>query len=793
MATEPVAVLQPGNALRVHLLLVSRINRALCFLCAVLACSSPSRAQFQSAFVFAADPAGVAVYTRNDVTGLLTPVAGSPFPSKEAVTSMALDFTGRYLFTANRATSKISMFTIDPITGALQEVPNSPFASLFTNQPVFLSTESSGQFLYVINFNGSSSFVSSVESFHIDPPTLSLIPSPIGATDLPGLFKGGAIHPNGKVFYAYLNDPSPSNPNAATFLVFDSSNGTFTSTTTGPGAAADCLALDPQAQSIALGSDVEISTHSLQPDGTVGPFGTSNTSVGGTPVFMTFDTLGQFLYVTLYHALSNSYRVHIFSATLLQELPNSPLPASFPLTVNWAVNPTAPLIYADHVYQVDPQTGIPGAILAASPMVPPAIFSLPPGSQPVIGPAALLSATSLSFGSLTLGQTSAAQTLTITSNGGQALSLNTLAITGLNAGDFAKTDTCHVPTALPPGQSCSVLLTLSPSGTGTRSAALTITDNASPATASVALSGTGLPAAPAVTLIPGTLDFGTTTQGTSTTANISVKNAGTAALHVTNVTLGGANANDFGFSAPSCNSALSVNSSCTIAVTFTPLAAGLRSATITLTDDAPNSPQLIDVKGNATPAFSVTPAAGSSTTVSVTAGQMAQYQMQLIPGQGYTGSVSFTCSGAPLGATCHVPSSVPVANGAPSPFTITVSTSGSAMLPPSLPVWFKPFGGFRWLPWLVLATVMLMIIATCRAFENAAYARRLALSGMLVALVSCAALTVEGCGGGSAAVLTPPPIVTPTGTSTIVLTPTAMSSSGQPLQLQPIQLTLTVK
>jgi hypothetical protein len=177
---------------------------------------------------------------------------------------------------------------------------------------------------------------------------------------------------------------------------------------------------------------------------------------------MTFDTLGQFLYVTLYHALSNSYRVHIFSPALLQEIPNSPLPVSFPLTAEWTVNPTAPLIYADQVYQVDPQTGIPGAILATIPIAPPAIFSRPPGSQPVIGPAALLSAASLSFGSLSLGQTSAAQTLTITSNGGQALSLNSLTITGLNSADFAKTDTCHVPTALPPGQSCSVLLTFSP-------------------------------------------------------------------------------------------------------------------------------------------------------------------------------------------------------------------------------------------------------------------------------------------------------------------------------------------
>jgi hypothetical protein len=793
MATPSVATLQPSKALRALFTASSRTKRTLCFLCAVLACSSSLRAQFQSAFVFAADPAGVAVYTRNDVTGVLTPVVGSPFPSKEAVTSIALDFTGRYLFTANRATSKISMFTIDPITGTLQEVPNSPFASIFTDQPMFLSTESSGQFLYVINFNGSSAFASSVESFHIDPATLGLVPSSTGAIDLPGLFRGGATHPNGKVFYAYLNDPSPSNPNAPTFLVFDSFLGTFTSSTTGPGATADCLALDPQAQSIALGTDLEIRRDSLRPDGTLSPFGVSSSSAGGAPVSMTFDTLGQFLYVTLYHSLSNSYRVHIFSPALLQEIPNSPLPASFPLTAEWTVNPTAPLIYADQVYQVDPQTGIPTAILATSPIAPPAVFSRPPGSQPVIGPATLLSAASLSFGSLSLGQTSAAQTLTITSNGGQALSLNSLTITGFNSADFAKTDTCHVPTALPPGQSCSVLLTFSPLGTGSRSAALTIADNASPAMQSVPLTGSGLTSAPAVTLIPGTLDFGTATQGISTTANISVKNAGTAALHIASVALSGANANDFAFSAPSCNNAIAVSASCTVAVTFTPLAAGLRSATLKLTDDAPDSPQVINVSGNANPAFSAGAAPGGSTTASVTAGQMAQYQMQLTPGPGYSGSVSFECSGAPLSATCHVPSSVSLANGAPSPFTVTVATSGSASLPPLTPVQFKPFDGLRLIPTLTLATGLFLIMGYRRAFEETTHPRRMALNVALVAVLSYATLSVGGCGGGSAAAIAPQTIITPTGTSTIVITPTAMSSTGQPLQLQPIQLTLTVK
>lgn len=54
-----------------------------------------SFAQLQSALVFASAPQGVAVYTRNDATGNLSQVAGSPFRSREAATFLALDFKGR--------------------------------------------------------------------------------------------------------------------------------------------------------------------------------------------------------------------------------------------------------------------------------------------------------------------------------------------------------------------------------------------------------------------------------------------------------------------------------------------------------------------------------------------------------------------------------------------------------------------------------------------------------------------------------------------------------------------------
>ena len=775
-------------------LILLRLLPAMLFLLFAL----PARAQFKQPFVFAADPKGIAVYTRNDISGVLAPVAGSPFPSKEPVDFITLDFTGRFLFTSNQAHSKISMFTVDPNTGALQEVPNSPFASTHTNTPVFLSVESSGQFLYAINFTGSNANVSSLESFQIDATNLDLKPSSNGATDLPGLLLpcGAATHPSGKTFYAYLNNPTPSNPNAASFVVFNGSNGSFTYQTSGPQVDAACLAVDAQGQLLATSSGSRsLDTYTLNSDGTLGPFnGIFPTS--GAPSEMLFDTFGRFLYVTFFEGVTVGSRVHVFSTSpnsaLLRETSDSPLPSSLPTVKFWTVDPTAPLIYADQVYQVDPQTGIPSPILATSPLTPPAIFSHPPGSQPILGPLALLSSTSLNFGGLSIGQTSSAQTLIISSNGGQALSLNTLSITGANPGDFTETDNCHVPTALPVGSSCAVLISFTPLATGNRSAALTITDNGSPTTQSVALSGTGLNPVPAVTLIPGNLDFGTVTQGTSTTKNISITNSGTAPLHVATVALSGANVSDFSSSSASCNSAIPANSTCTVTVTFAPLAPGVRSTILSLTDDASDSPQTVQVSGNANPAFTASAAPGSSTTASVSAGQPAQYQLQLTPGSGYSGTISLTCSGAPLGAVCQAPSSVSITNGSAALFTVTVTTSGAAILPPSAPLRFRPVPTASLLPLLAFAAILFVLVKNFPAFEFVHGRNHLAFCGVLAVAILCVVLGVAGCGGGSAAIV-PPPIITPSGTSTIVITPGAMSPMGQPLQLQPIQLTLTVK
>ena len=876
-----------------------------------LFCSLPARAQYQSAFVFAPDPKGVAVYTRNDVSGVLTLVAGSPFPSKEPVNAMALDFTGRFLFTANGNVNpgKISMFTVDTNTGAVQEVPNSPFSSAATNAPVFLSTENSGQFVYVINANGSQAGSSSFETFNIDAANLALVPSSTAAVELPGLFVSGATHPSGKSFYAFLNSPFSTIPNQTSFLLFNSANGTFTTPdpNLGPNAGAFgcCFALDPQGKGLALGTGQTLTYYGLQSDGTLAPNPTT-TSTSSTVYEVSFDPLGRFLYVDLLVPGSASLIDHFFSVPALQESPDSPLPSNFPSIATWSLDPTAPLIYADQVYQVSPQTGVPSSIVSSSPISPSAVFSRPPGSQPVVGPIAQLSPTSLSFGSLTVGQPSSALTLTITSIGGQALSVNTIAITGTNSADFSiSTDTCHEPVALPPNNSCSVLITFTPSATGARSAALTITDNASPSTQSAPVSGTGPAPAPAVTLMPGSLSFGSVTLGTNSPMNVSVENSGTAPLHISSIVVGGVNASDYSSSSSTCNAAIAVNSGCTVTVTFTPQAAGVRSALLTITDDAPNSPQTVtlsgtgfsngpgislspatpsfptttqgtssaaqmltvtnsgnaplhvssvslggsnasefslnsgcnaavapganctismvfspvvagqrtaslmiadDVSGSpqslalsgtANPAFTAGAAPGGSTTATVSAGQTAQYQLQFTPGPGYSGTVALSCSGAPTGAVCQAPKTVSISNGAAAMFTVSIQTSGPAQVLPLSEIRFQPLGVLRALSLLAIAMAVLLLLRNLRSSSAVFTTKHFLESGLLAASLLFVVFVFGGCGGsGNASVapqpVTPPPVVTPSGTSTIVITLSATSSTGQPLQLQPLQLTLTV-
>lgn len=334
-----------------------------------------------------------------------------------------------------------------------------------------------------------------------------------------------------------------------------------------------------------------------------------------------------------------------------------------------------------------------------------------------------------------------------------------------------------------------------PTASGLQQATLIATDNAPGSPQSVQLIGVGVtppPPKPAVTVTPGSISFSTITQGTSSAlATVTVMNSGNAALHITSIVVGGNNSNDFS-STNNCVGTFTPGIGCTIGVTFAPLASGERTETITLTDDASNSPQIINVSGNANPAFSAGPAPGASSSATVAPGQTAQFAMQIMPGSGFTGSISLSCSGAPLGANCQVPASVTVSNGVAASFAVMVTTSGTgAMVPPGMPPQFAPPLGVGPLLFLVAGFLFLMVIHRNRNLGRTSLVDRVSSVGIIAVALILAVLYSASCGTRSSS-NAPQLIVTPAGTSTIMLMPSAASPSGKSLQLQPIPLTLTV-
>src|SRR5439155_11804606 len=85
--------------------------------------------------------------------------------------------------------------------------------------------------------------------------------------------------------------------------------------------------------------------------------------------------------------------------------------------------------------------------------------------------------TRVSFGSQPVGSSSVAQTLTVTNGGTAPLTISSVKITGANAADFALGADGGGP-VLPPGASRSFTLRFKPVGKGSRTASLTMSDNA---------------------------------------------------------------------------------------------------------------------------------------------------------------------------------------------------------------------------------------------------------------------------------------------------------------------------
>jgi len=253
--------------------------------------------------------------------------------------------------------------------------------------------------------------------------------------------------------------------------------------------------------------------------------------------------------------------------------------------------------------------------------------------------------TALNFDGIVVGSSSLARSLTFTNQIlASSASISAIALTGANPGDFTLGGTCAAGGSVA-AAGCTVDVTFTPTATGSRSATLSVavteaetgvcgdlkctassgitscTGTSVPAAAgetvsctlngvagtcayasaskclwtgggmTSSLTGAGI-AAPSAALAPAALDFGRVTVGATDSASFAVtltNPSASTAMTIGTVTLSGGNSADFTLGSRTCGDggALAAASSCAVPVTFTPTAAGSRSATLTVTTTSP--------------------------------------------------------------------------------------------------------------------------------------------------------------------------------------------------------------
>ena len=134
--------------------------------------------------------------------------------------------------------------------------------------------------------------------------------------------------------------------------------------------------------------------------------------------------------------------------------------------------------------------------------------------------------------------------------------------------------------SLAPGARCNINVTFLPHSVGEIFGTVTITDSASDSPQTISLVGEGT----MVSLLPGTLSFDPQPVGTTSPAQtVTMTNHGKRSVGV-GFAIYGANSLDFA-QTNTCGNTLPAGARCTISVTFTPQAAGTRTAALFVSDD----------------------------------------------------------------------------------------------------------------------------------------------------------------------------------------------------------------
>jgi hypothetical protein len=301
---------------------------------------------------------------------------------------------------------------------------------------------------------------------------------------------------------------------------------------------------------------------------------------------------------------------------------------------------------------------------------------------------------SLAFGNVSVGSSSP-QTITLTNTGNTSATISAISASGTG---FSATG-LTVPLILAVNQSTTFTAQFAPTTVGAASGTITVTSTATDPTVSIALSGSGVQGN--LTANPTSINFGSLLVGASGSVSVTLKNAGTASVTISQGSASGTGFSITGLAAPQT---LTAGQSTSFTAKFSPTTAGSATGSISIVSNAPGSPLAIDLSGSGTasqPQLTINPASvafgsasvGSTVSQTVTLsnpGTAALTVTQAVPsGTGFSmsgasmpmtinagSSASFSAIFAPT-ATGAVSGSISVVSNAPgSPAAIALTGTG---------------------------------------------------------------------------------------------------------------------
>ena len=201
-----------------------------------------------------------------------------------------------------------------------------------------------------------------------------------------------------------------------------------------------------------------------------------------------------------------------------------------------------------------------------------------------------VSSTSLQFNTVPVGQNST-QSLQLSNLGVGAVQVTALSI---SSSQFSITG-APVPLTVNPSSSVSLTVSFAPTSSGSASAMLNISSNASNPQLTVSLAGTGENAFAQLAVSPASINFGNQNVKTTTTQNVTLQNTGDISFAIQGISITGTG---FSYSNLSQGVSLSPNQQITFQVSFTPTTAGAASATLSFTSSSLSSPATLTLEGD---------------------------------------------------------------------------------------------------------------------------------------------------------------------------------------------------